>query len=240
MVRKICNHKDAHNCEVIQLKRIETELSTRFTRGLYLPDEAHVNPREFLKRSYSYLQSANAIIHNQRIDTSDKQLDKFDYVIDCRGINSADRETDLRGVRGEAVVVDAPDVNLKRPIRIIHPRYSLYIIPREGKRYYLGATQLESSVRGPITVRSALELLSAAFSVHSGFGEARILECCTGLRPAFFDNEPKIKCRDNLISINGLYRHGFLLAPIISRFVGDFINQRPLKELAINIMEFGS
>ncbi|MAG76900.1 MAG: hypothetical protein CL811_09075, partial [Colwelliaceae bacterium] len=34
-------------------------------------------------------------------------------------------------------------------------------------------------------------------------------------RPAFADNEPKIFIRDKLMQINGLYRHGYLLAPVV-------------------------
>ncbi|WP_251365519.1 hypothetical protein [Coxiella-like endosymbiont of Rhipicephalus sanguineus] len=47
---------------------------------------------------------------------------------------------------------------------------------------------------------------------HRGFAEARIVETVTALRPALFDNLPRINWQHGLIAINGLYRHSFLLA----------------------------
>ena len=35
------------------------------------------------------------------------------------------------------------------------------------------------------------------------------------VRPAFSDNQPKIIASNALIQVNGLYRHGFLIAPIV-------------------------
>jgi glycine oxidase len=60
-----------------------------------------------------------------------------------------------------------------------------------------------------------MELLSAVFSVNSNFGEARIVNTETNCRPAFRDNLPRIENEEKLTRINGLYRHGYLLAPAI-------------------------
>ncbi len=58
-----------------------------------------------------------------------------------------------------------------------------------------------------------MELLNAAYALHPGFAEARILETGAGIRPAFIDNTPRVvKTRDGL-AIAGLYRHGFLWPP---------------------------
>ena len=65
-------------------------------------------------------------------------------------------------------------------------------------------------------VVGALELLSAAYAVHPAFGEARIVEFGAGLRPAFPDNLPRVTVDNTRISVNGLYRHGFLLAPALA------------------------
>ena len=37
------------------------------------------------------------------------------------------------------------------------------------------------------------------------------------MRPAFADNVPKIVVRGRTIHVNGLYRHGFLIAPALAR-----------------------
>ena len=95
----------------------------------------------------------------------------------------------------------------------MHPRYKLYISPRAGNRYVIGATEIESESMKPVTVRSSLELMSALYSVHSGFAEATVLHAYAHCRPAMPDNLPEIKCADGLLVVNGLYRHGYLLSP---------------------------
>jgi len=60
-----------------------------------------------------------------------------------------------------------------------------------------------------------MELLSAAYSVHPGFAEANIRQHVSQCRPAFSDNQPKISVQDSLIQVNGLFRHGFLIAPVV-------------------------
>ena len=68
-----------------------------------------------------------------------------------------------------------------------------------------------------VTARSVLELLSAAYALHPAFGEAEIIETGADLRPAFPDNLPRIRREGRMIHVNGLYRHGFLLAPALAR-----------------------
>ena len=66
-----------------------------------------------------------------------------------------------------------------------------------------------------MSVRSSLELLSAVYSMHSGFAEARIVNMVTNCRPTLKDNLPAITQDKRLTRINGLYRHGYLLAPAV-------------------------
>jgi glycine oxidase len=97
----------------------------------------------------------------------------------------------------------------------MHPRYQLYIAPKPNHVYVVGATEIESDDLLPMTVRSAMELLSAAYSVHAGFAEANIREHISQLRPAFSDNQPQVLVNQRLIQVNGLYRHGFLISPVV-------------------------
>jgi glycine oxidase len=156
----------------------------------------------------------------------------FDWVIDCRGLGARSKTylNQLRGVRGEALLVHAPEVHLSRPVRVLHPRYALYVVPRGRHRYYLGATQIESESDKKITVRSSLEILSATFALHSGFAEAQIEKSFIGLRPAFDDNLPNIRYWQSrrLISLNGLFRHGFLLAPALCEVALNLIQDQPI------------
>ena len=167
-----------------------------------------------------------------------QQHQTYDLAIDCRGfgakkmrqnptINSSTRTTmplaDLRGVRGELFQLFAPEVNISRPVRLMHPRYQLYIAPKSKGYYVVGATEIESEDNSPMTVRSAMELLSAAYSVHPGFAEANIRQHISQHRPAFSDNQPKIITHSRLIQVNGLYRHGFLIAPVVLQQVTELV-----------------
>jgi len=66
-------------------------------------------------------------------------------------------------------------------------------------------------------------LLGAAYAVHPAFAEARIVEFGSGLRPAFPDNLPRIAIDDRRIVVNGLYRHGFLIAPALAELTLSFV-----------------
>jgi len=48
-------------------------------------------------------------------------------------------------------------------------------------------------------------------------GEARVVEAATGVRPAYPDNLPRVTQRSGTVYVNGLYRHGFLLAPALAQ-----------------------
>ena len=139
----------------------------------------------------------------------------FDVVFDCRGIGAKSEIPGLRGVRGESMLLHAPEVVIGRPIRMVHPRYSVYMVPRSEGRLIVGATEIESCDLSEISVRSVLELLSAAYSVHRGFAEARVLDMMSACRPAFSDNLPRIIVENGVVRINGLYRHGYLSTPAI-------------------------
>lgn len=199
-----------------EIKKLEPELN--FQEGYFLPQEAHIDSRAVLgalakKLNISWCE--NKLVEKiipHFVFTREKSY-SFDYVFDCRGIGGGDQFNDLRAVRGELIYLHAPDVHLSRPIRLLHPRYRVYIVPRPNQIYLIGASEIESKDISPISVRTCLELLSAAYSIHRGFAEARIIETVTALRPALSDNLPRINWQRGLIAINGLYRNGFLLAP---------------------------
>lgn len=148
----------------------------------------------------------------------------FDMVFDTRGTGARTMRypnmrtvscCNVRGVRGEVLWLYCPEVNLQRPIRLLHPRYRVYIVPRSEHRLLVGASEIESEDRSPISVRTTVELLTAAHSVLPALAEARIIHTETNLRPALADNFPRIEAEDGLCRINGLFRHGWLIAPAL-------------------------
>jgi glycine oxidase len=200
---------------------IEPALEGRFREGLFYADEGHVEPRKVLPELHARIRAAGgAIEFNSNVEPDDIES----TVIDCRGLAGRKAQSELRGVKGEMILIETDEVELSRPVRLIHPRFPLYVIPREKHRFMLGATSIESENSG-VSVRSALELLGTAYAVHPAFGEARILEFGSGLRPAFPDNLPRIAVNDNRIAVNGLYRHGFLLAPALAELTLGYVER---------------
>jgi glycine oxidase len=204
-----------------RIANLEPDLAGRFRRALFFPDEAHLDPRRALATLAETLKGRGVAVRFG-VELDPKSADAG-IVVDCRGLAARDALTDLRGVRGEMIVVRTSDVSLARPVRMLHPRLPLYIVPRGDGLFMIGATMIESERRGPPSVRSAVELLNAAYALHPAFGEAEIVELGADLRPAFPDNLPHMRRAGRVLHANGLFRHGFLLAPELARRVADAV-----------------
>lgn len=195
---------------------LEPDLADRTAGALFFETEAHLAPRDAVGALQAKLAKAGVPVETASL-APDAQ------VIDCRGLAARDALDDLRGVKGEMLILRCPDVTLSRPVRLLHPRFPLYIVPRGNGVYMLGATMIEASERSRITARSMMELLNAAYALHPAFGEAEVLEIGVDARPAFPDNLPRIRRRGNVIYANGLFRHGYLLAPAVARMTADYL-----------------
>jgi glycine oxidase len=204
--------------------QLEPSLDGRFREALFFPAEGHVEPRAVLPKLHAGIAAAGGAIRFDSEQDPAAHPQDCDILIDCRGLAARDRLPGLRGVKGEMIIVETGEVALARPVRLIHPRWPLYVIPRADHRFMIGATSIESEDTG-VSVRSALELLTAAYAVHPAFGEARIVEFGAGLRPALPDNLPRIAANSARISVNGLYRHGFLLAPALAELTLAYVER---------------
>lgn len=198
---------------------LEPDLAGRFSRGLFFGAEAHLDPREAIAALAQRLLAQGAAIHfGSAVEAADLDAD---VVLDCRGLAARDVLPDLRGVKGEMLLLRSRDISLSRPVRLLHPRIPLYIVPRSEGIFMVGATMIESGDRRRISARAMLELLGAAYALHPAFAEAEIVETGTDARPAFPDNLPRLIRRGRVLHVNGLYRHGFLLSPAMARMAVD-------------------
>ncbi|MBO6037491.1 MAG: glycine oxidase ThiO [Acetobacter sp.] len=204
-----------------EIAHMEPDLAGRFHKGLFFPDEAHINPREAL---YALLERLKGL-GGQAIFESVLPLEEssFDWVVVCTGLDDRAQCPNLRGVRGEMLLLRCCDMTLHRSIRMLHPRIPIYIVPRDDHVFMVGATMIESEESGGMSVRSIMELLNAAWALHPAFAEAEILEMGVGVRPSYPDNIPRVVQNGRSISINGMYRHGFLLAPTLAREAAEII-----------------
>ena len=191
----------------VKPQSIEPDVADHFEKGLFFADEAHLDPRLALQQLRQNLIKQGVEFHQGKPKGK---------VIDCRGMASVDELPNLRAVRGEMCILQTFDVEFSRPIRFLHPRFPCYLVPRAEGQFMLGATMLESQDAGKISVRAMLELLTSAYMLNPAFAEAKILETGTGLRPSFANNLPEIEFKKGTYFVNGMYRHGFLLAPIMA------------------------
>ncbi len=209
---------DAHftTLQGAQLDAAEPALAGRFARGWLLDGEGQLDNRQALAALAAGLAQRGVQTHwNTTVDDANPPPARV--TIDCRGLGAKPALPALRGIRGEVARVHAPGIGLTRPVRLLHPRYPLYIAPKQNDVYVIGATEIEGEDRSPVSVRSALELLSAAFAVHPAFGEARILELNSQCRPTLPDHRPALFWDGgDTLRVNGLYRHGFMIAPAVA------------------------
>lgn len=197
------------------LASLEPDLAGRFRKGLFFPEEGHLDPRRALAALLDRLTPLGVEI---RFETDlQPEAAAGDMVFDCRGLGGRIDMPALRGVRGEMALIRSRSLSLSRPVRLLHPRLPIYLVPRGEGVFMLGATMLESESRGPVSVRSMLDLLGAAFTLHPALGEAEILELGADLRPALPDNLPRVERTGRVVRVNGLFRHGFLLAPALAQ-----------------------
>ncbi|HEU4460070.1 MAG TPA: FAD-dependent oxidoreductase [Methylibium sp.] len=202
-----------------ELAALEPALSPRL-HAWHLPGEGQLLPRELLEalcaaapsvrwhwnRRAEAVEPGALIVNGERL--------RFDLAIDTRGLGARDA-LPLRAVRGELLWLHAPGVPLGRPLRLVHPRLRVYLVPRPGDIVVVGASEIESEDRSPVSLRTALELMAAAHSVLPELAEARVVHMETNLRPALPDNAPRVHAECGLLRINGLFRHGWLVAPAL-------------------------
>ena len=215
------------------LGAIEPALQDRFARALHLPGEGQLDNRGLLEALRLALEAQPKVALHWGSAREPEDFppqaggDASDgpWLFDCRGLGARAQWRTLRGVRGEVIRLHAPDVGLLRPTRLIHPRYPIYIAPKPEGLYVIGATEIETEDLSPASVRSTLELLSAAYTVHPAFAEGRIVEISTQARPTLPDNLPAVEVTGpRRLRLNGLYRHGYLIAPAVLDAVLEWVD----------------
>ncbi|WP_028997312.1 FAD-dependent oxidoreductase [Azohydromonas australica] len=199
----------------------ELEPALQAANAWLLPEEGQIDTVATLEQLHRQARGADwrwgarvADVSPGRLTLEGGEALAFDLAIDVRGAG-ARPALPVRGVRGETVWLRLAGHGLTRPVRLLHPRHRVYLVPRSGDLLILGASEVESEDRSPVSLKSAVELMSAAHSVMPALAEARIERLDRNLRPALPDNEPRTELGEGLLRLNGLFRHGWLLAPAL-------------------------
>jgi glycine oxidase len=174
--------------------------------------QASINNNSNTKINWCFDSEVNKI-EGSTIFVNEKK-NEFDWIFDFRGTGA--NELNIRGVRGEIFVLSPPkNFVLNHPIRLIHPRVRIYVVPKINGEVIVGATEIEVEDLSPVSVNSTLELLNAAQIILPELNEARVKYSDVNLRPATTDNLPIYFSNSKITSVNGLFRHGWLLAPAL-------------------------
>lgn len=220
--RRVLSRLDATGVRALDGAALQAlEPGVRAAHAWLLDGEGQLDPPQMLAALHDeaagvqwHWSAPVAAVDPGTIRLADGRVQRFECVFDVRGVG-AKPQLPVRGVRGEIVWLHAPGHGLQRPVRLLHPRHRVYVVPRPDERIVIGATEIESEDRSPVSLRSAVELMSAAHSIVPALAEARIVAFDSNLRPALPDNEPFVEAGAGLVRINGLFRHGWLLAPAL-------------------------
>ncbi len=213
--KKLGHHDFYQTLNQETITHLEPDIA-QFKEGFYFHQEGCLDNQKLLKTLKNHLIQVGVRWIPETVHEPETLDSDFDWVFDCRGLKAKTQFSDLRGVRGELILVETNEVKISRPIQFLHPRYRLYLVPKPNNRYVIGASEIESEDDSPMSVRTTLELLTALYSINPNFAEARIIHSMTHCRPTFSNHLPKIQKKKNIVAINGLYRHGFLIAPSLA------------------------
>lgn len=198
----------------------------RFETAAYIANESNLGNREFLESTTRAIRKNASIVDHWALQGDGTELQRqYDFIIDCRGAGAvqkpvhANDDEALVAVRGEAIRVRTNGLTLQRPIRVIQQRFSVFIVPKSDNVFVVGATDLDKHGTHAVTVKSSLDLLSAIYSLHPGFANAEIIEAIAGQRAVYREQTPRVTLSENIISVNGLSRQGWMVGPALNQQV---------------------
>ena len=194
---------------------VEPSLDGRF-EALLFAGEGHVEPRAVLPKLHAKLPKPVRPSIPQRPQAGGyrgRHCDRLPWLERTGQISGC-------GVRANSHHRDAGGKAVA-PGAVAASRWPLYIIPRDGNRFMIGATSIESEDTGVAftRARTADSGLCGASGIRRG-AHSRIRR---GPAPP-----SRTTCRvidAKRISVNGLYRHGFLLAPALAELTLAYVER---------------
>jgi glycine oxidase len=123
--------------------------------------------------------------------------------------------------KGQMLAVElSGELQLSRVLRTPE----LYIVPRGGNRYVIGATVEDVGFDKLVNRAQVDSLLAAAGALWTPLRRGRIVEAWAGLRPGSADDLPVIdSVAPGVLVAAGHFRNGILLAPATAHVLGDWM-----------------
>jgi glycine oxidase len=206
-----------------QVRQLEPSLGPQVCRALSVPEDLSVDNRALLDALLAVCRGAGVTFRGQRCT----RLPAADVVVLAAGVGSAALHPALAGlirpVKGEILRLRHRPGALAPPSRTIRGIVggrACYLVPRDGGRLVLGATQREIGLDTDVTAGGVRELLTDAERVLPALAEYTLEEAAAGLRPGSPDNLPLIgELEPGVLAATGHYRHGILLAPLTAEAI---------------------
>lgn len=197
--------------EVMGTAQIKAEILLREYRKYLLSKEVLIQE----KFQYEKLN-----IQNEQIGYKNLSAKK---IIFCEGAKSIENpffpKEALIANKGEYLIIKAPTLQLDKLLK-----GPLYIIPLENDAYKVGATYKRDDFKLNTTETAKQEILSKLKSfIKCPF---EVVSQTAGIRPTTKDHKPllgSLNERPNIVFFNGLGSRGFLMAPLLSKIIFDFL-----------------
>lgn len=203
--------------------------------GLWVPGEAHVDPRLLAEAlAIAFLKAGGALIPNEAVVTIERRDGKAVSVLTPYGRHGADAFVIAAGawsglldipvtpVKGEMIVL-APPEGVALPGPMIWGN-GIYCVPRRD-RLLIGATVQQAGFDTALTAGARDHLRGRAEGLMPSLKEWTLADHWAGLRPGSPDGLPLLgpTATENLFVAGGQYRNGILFAPAIAQDMADLV-----------------
>lgn len=212
------------------LNEKEPLISRDVPSGIFAPQDIQVENRLLISRLQDRILSMGGIIEEETEFFTWKQQENTLYADTSRGERTSDQLVLALGVdipehlnhpriipvKGEMLRLKHSDnFPLRHVIRIRNRQLGNgYVVPK-ASGILVGSTSEHKGFDRDNTFGGILDILRKSYQVLPGLYELGISEMYSGLRPATEDHQPVIRRLEGapVYVLNGLYRHGILLAP---------------------------
>jgi glycine oxidase len=234
-------------------RREEPRLAAAVSGGMLAPDGGAVNPRQLTAALLSAFRRLGGTVVLDRVSDlliSDRaegvrlesgEVIHGDKIVLAAGCWSNELGglppgtiPQIRPVKGQVLRFRAQGLFLRRALRALAGGSAVYLVPRPGGEFVLGATYEEAGYDTSITAAGMAELLGKARAALTSLEGLEFTEASAGLRPAAPDDLPVLgECSvPGLIVAAGHGRMGVQLAPATAEAITGLLVDGALPHVA--------
>jgi glycine oxidase len=203
--------------------------------GLWVPDEAHVDPRLLGEAlAVAFLKAGGRLVPNEAVVAIEQRGGRAVSVLTPYGRHGADAFVIAAGawsglldipvtpVKGEMIALAVP-AGVVLPGPVIWGK-GVYCVPRRD-RLLVGATVQQAGFDTGLTLAAHDYLRGRAEALMPSLKNWALADHWAGLRPASPDGLPLLgpSATENLFVASGQYRNGILFAPAVAQMVADLV-----------------